>query len=195
LIEVAHNSIRFKRVGIIYGWGGSSAVHWQSWLARKCRTLGFETIYPKLSEKEKPVLRVWLRELKRALPAVDEETALVGHSAGCGAILHLLERKDVRRVGLVVLVAPLSLEKILASEAPFIAPFFEDIDFETVKKKAVRIEIFASDDDAWGGAAEARKLCRKLKKARLHVVRGGGHLNVSAGFHAFPEVLALLASR
>jgi len=185
---------KYSRVGIVYGWRGSSAIHWQTWLARKCRALGIETVYPKLPNKQRPKLGEWTAALNKALPRVDEETALVGHSLGCNAILHFLKRKSVKRVGLVVLVAPASVEKILASEAPFLVPFFQNVDFAAARKKAVRIEIFASDDDAWGGAAEARKLAARLG-AKLHVVRGGGHLNVSAGFHSFPEVFELLVSK
>ena len=185
---------KYSRVGIVYGWCGSSALHWQTWLARKCRKLGMKTAYPKLPNKQRPKLGEWMTALGKALPRVDEETALVGHSLGCNAILRFLKRKSVKRVGLVVLVAPLSLKQVLESDAPFVAPFLRDLDCAAARKKALRIVVLVSNDDSWSDLKDVRMLARKLG-AELRVVRGGGHLNASAGFHSFPEVLELLISK
>jgi len=182
---------KYSQVGIIYGWCGSSAIHWQTWLARKTRKSGIKTVYPKLPGKDRPDLNAWLKALEKGIANVDGRTALVGHSLGCCAILHMLKRKNILRVGLVVLVAPPSEERIAKSNAPFLAPFASGIDFMNARRKADRAEIFISDNDAWSSVKDAKKLAKNLR-AKLHIIHKGGHLNVSAGFNTFPEVLALI---
>ncbi len=182
----------YTRVAIVHGWSGSSAIHWQTWLARKCRKLGLKTIYPKLPNKYRPELSDWLSVLKRQLPVVDEKTVLVGHSLGCATILQLLRRPGIRKVGLVVLAAPTTAKKIAKSALPFLGGFFKGIDLPLARKKAGKIVIFTSDDDTWIDVREAKALAKELS-ADLHVIHKGKHLSVSGGFHTFPQVLELIA--
>jgi predicted alpha/beta hydrolase family esterase len=52
--------------------------------------------------------------------------------------------------------------------------------------------MFASDDDRYVNIEAAHRLAKVLG-AGFHIVQGGGHLSVSAGYHTFPEVLDLIA--
>ena len=182
---------KYTRIGLIYGIGGSNALHWQTWLAKKCRKLGIETHYPELPHKDHPVLEEWLLALEKEMPVIDEKTALVGHSLGCPAILHLLERKYIESVGLLVLVAPPTISIIRAGDYSFLLPFYENYNIDVIRAKAKRIELFASDDDIWSEFGEIKGRAGELG-ANLHVVSGGWHLNVASGHRKFPEILELV---
>lgn len=180
----------YSRIGIIHGLGGNAPMHWQTWLAKECRKAGIETHYPVLPNNEHPALEEWMAALEKEMPVIDEKTALVGHSLGCPTILQLLKRNDIASVGLVVLVAPPTLPIIRKSDYPFLAPFLESVDY-SVAKKAKRIELFVSDDDIWSEQDGIREFAGKLN-ANLHIVSGGGHLNVASGHRKFPEILNLI---
>jgi uncharacterized protein len=182
------------RVCILHGYGGSGVLHWQTWLAKKCQKLGLATIYPKLPSKDAPKLQAWLAALSEEMPKIDESTALVGHSLGCQTMLHLLARKDIKSVGLVILVAPLSISKIKESDLSFLAPFWNGIDAAALSRKAKRVVIFASDNDKWSNIEDARKLAKETH-ADLRIIASGGHLNASSGQHTFREVLGLISPK
>ncbi len=182
------------RVCILHGYGGSGVLHWQTWLAKKCLKLGLSVSYPKLPNKDAPKLGEWLVALKEEMPKIDENTALVGHSLGCPAILHLLARHDIKSVGLVILVAPPSIMKIRASELSFLAPFWDSLNSAALERKAKRIVIFASDNDKWGDVEDSRKLAKAVH-ADLRVIASGGHINASSGHHTFREVLGLISPK
>ncbi|MBI2445330.1 serine hydrolase family protein [Candidatus Micrarchaeota archaeon] len=182
------------RVLIIHGYASSGPKHWQTWLARECEKAGLETHYPDLPDPYRPDLAIWLQALKKDMPKIDAQTALVGHSLGCAIIHHILQRKDVRRAGHVILVAPATPAKVAASKLAFLNPFYEDMELETTKKKAKKIDVFASDDDVWMSMNESAALARQLD-ATLHTFVDGGHLSLNAGYHTFPEVLDVLLSQ
>lgn len=183
--------LAYSRVGIIHGYQGSGATHWQSWLARKCKALGAETHFPKLPDRfGQPKLSAWLEAIERTMPVIDEATALVGHSLGYPTILQLLKNDRIEAVGLVVLVSPSSRSRVEESNLSFLAHFYDGLNTAT-GAKARRIEVYASDNDPWVDPLAARDLATDLE-ACFHLIHGGGHLNTAAGYHTFPEILALL---
>jgi len=179
------------RVLILHGYLGSGRRHWQTWLAKECEKAGFETHYPKLPDPRHPDLAAWLDAVKREMPKIDAHTSLVGHSLGCALIHHVLKRSDIRNVGHVALVGPATPQKVAASDLSFLTPFYEDLDLPVTKKKAKRIDVFASDDDIWMSLDESARLARDLG-ATLHTFVDGGHLSINAGYTTFPEVLETL---
>ncbi len=176
------------RVLIIHGYASSGPKHWQTWLARESEKAGLETHYPDLPDPYHPDLAAWLAALKKEMPKIDAPTALVGPSLGCAVIHHLLKRKDIRRAGHAVLVAPATAEKVAASKLSFLNPFYENLDLPTTIKKSRKIDVFASDDDVWMSMNESARLAKELG-ATLHTFVDGGHLSLNAGYTSFPEVL------
>ncbi len=187
---------QIQRVGIIHGTGGSSAIHWQTWLSRKCERLGLEAIYPKLPNNNRPTLSAWLEALTRAMPVIDETTALVAHSMGCPTILQLLRaRVEIVKAGLVVLVAPSSQSRAVAIQ-PHLLQFYEgltDAAIGSLRQKIGSSTVFAADNDRVVCPVDAERIARLLG-SDFRLIPGGGHLNVTAGYHTFPEVLSLVTS-
>ena len=183
--------LAYQRVGIIHGYAGSGARHWQTWLARNCRLLGAETHYPKLPGRfAQPTLPAWLEAIERTMPVMDESTALIGHSLGCPTILQLLREEQIKQVGLIVLVAPSTLSRVAASELGFLRDFYENLNGRTACK-AKKAAVFTSDNDRWVDPYAALALALELH-ADFHLIKDGGHLNVASGHHTFPEVLDLI---
>ncbi len=173
---------------IVHGYGGSGATHWQRWLERKCRHLGIETHFPNLPDRfAEPKLPAWLEALERTMPVISQSTALVGHSMACPAILQLLARQS-NEAGLVVLAAPVTRDEMF----PCTRHFWDGFDPASVRGKTRRIEMFTSDNDRYVDTGIAQRLAADLG-AGFHIIPGAGHLSVAAGYHAFPEVLELIA--
>ena len=187
--------LKIRRVGIIHGTGGSERKHWQTWLAAQCRDQGLEVHYPKLPRANHPQLSAWLEALKRALPVIDRETALVCHSLGCVTSLQLLKDEGIKELGMLVLVAPPALSKVLASEYNFQAHFFDGLDDALIKAaiKARRVVLFESvNDHRWGDKKELG-YWKEALDPKVHIVRNGGHINLASGHHTLQPALDLLS--
>ena len=185
-----------RRIGIIHGAGGSGRKHWQSWLAGQCRNRGLEVYYPKLPESDRPRLSAWLRALEETMPVIDSSTALVCHSLGCATALQLLRKRGIKEVGLLVLVAPSSLSKVLASDFSFVAHFFDGLDYGLANAaiKTRRTALFDSNSDhQWRNAREIGYWKLALDP-QVHIVRDGGHINVASGHHTLQPVLDLIVA-
>lgn len=66
--------------------------------------------------------------------------------------------------------------------------YSKNFDWSTIKKNSQSIEIFHGDNDPYIPITEAQKLSNKLG-CNLKIINQGGHLNESAGFTEFPELL------
>ncbi len=189
-----HTDQTYDRVGIVYGHGGYYENHWQTWLARECKKARLETHYPDLPEPKWPVLENWLDALRKDMPVVDDQTVLVGHSLGCAAILHWLTSPKIKTVGAVILVGPAAESNVAKSKLAFLTPFHQNYDLQMVRKKARRIELFASDEDIWMSIDDSKKMAHELG-AHLHVFHKAGHLSINHGYTTFPEVLELIVGK
>ncbi len=67
--------------------------------------------------------------------------------------------------------------------------FYErDIDWQTIKQNCEKALVLHGDNDPYVPLSEAEELADKLD-CQLRVIKDGGHLNQSAGFVEFPELL------
>ncbi len=186
----------FTRLGIIHGYMNISGKPPLDHLASSARSLGIETIYPDLPERTGiPKPPAWLEAANRAMPVIDEATALVSFSLGYTTALNLVAYEArIERLGLLVIVAPGTPSVVRESEAPFLLPFFQYIvaTFDAVAKKAKRIAILTSDNDRWS-TLEFTLQMRRALGASLHIVHNGGHLDMETGYAKFPLVLDMIA--
>lgn len=169
---------------ILHGWQGSSADHWQTWLARR---LNSAASYPALPDADHPRLGPWMDALHRELTALDEDPVLLCHSLGCVLWLHHVDagHDGFPRPARVLLVAPPGGVRI-AELADFLpAP----LDAEAVAAAAGETRIVCSDDDPYcpGGA---RTRYGEPLGLPTEVIAGGGHLNTDAGYGPWPAVEA-----
>ena len=189
--------LEIRKVGIVHGYAGSGATHWQSWLERRCKTFGTETHFPKLPDRfSLPKLSAWLEALDRTMPIIDDTTALIGHSLGCPTIFQLLKSDRIKQVGLVALVAPSSRIRVEGSSLPeqlksTVMGFYDDFDPTYVADKAKRIEIYASDNDMWVDPDITFQLALGMR-ANFHLIHGAGHFSPSNGHYKFPEIFDLI---
>ena len=177
-----------KKIIILYGYAGNEETHWQTWLAHKCQSLGYDVCYPQFPNPDNPELSAWIEHLDLILPVLDENSIIVGHSLGCAVAFRLLEKVSVKKIKKLILVAPTNWSALKNTELKFLKPFYENFDFERVRTKTANIEIYIADDDPYIDSAEALDWQKQLQ-AKTFVIKNGGHLNVASGFTSFPEVL------
>lgn len=185
------------RVLILHGWQGNSPGHWQSWLAGELDGLGAAVLYPDLPECHEPCPDRWGRAVHehvgRLASLPGEERVVVCHSLGCVAWLR--EAHHIRldhRVDRVALVAP----PCPGAAVPELARFYPtNADARDVATAATHTRLVCADDDPYcpdGGAAEhwARPL-----GLPVDLLPGQGHLNVEAGYGAWPAMLDWVLGR
>ena len=179
--------LRAVPVVIVPGWQGSGEGHWQIWLRDQLAAAGREVRWPDFADLDYPLLADWvttLRDTLRGLP--DDGYDVVAHSLGAVLWLHhVATASDAPRAARVALIAPPSPTTTI----PEIAAFFPaPVDVDTVRHAADGTVLIAGDDDPYipEGIAAAYGLPLKIATT---VIPGGGHLNVEAGFGAWPSVL------
>ncbi|MEV0119569.1 alpha/beta hydrolase [Streptomyces sp. NPDC050844] len=176
---------------ILHGWQNHRPEgHWQRWLAGELGGRGARVSYPQLPDPDEPDLEVWLGCLQGLLDAeqgVGSERVVVCHSLGVLLWLHAVARGG-SRADRVLLVAPPSGDVLARYEevAGFGGP---EVTAAQVARAAGAVRLVAADDDPFcpGGAAARYGVPLGLD---TDVVPGGGHLDLDAGYGAWPSVLA-----
>jgi uncharacterized protein len=172
---------------VIPGWQGSGDGHWQTWLEEQLRAAGRETRRPAFTDLDNPDPADWLRALRATLAGLPADGYdVVAHSLGAVLWLHHVAAPGAApRAARVVLVAPPSP----STDIPEIAAFFPPpLDMDTVRDEADGTVLVAGDDDPYipEGIATAYGLPLKIATT---VIPNGGHLNVDAGYGAWPAML------
>lgn len=176
----------YGRVLILHGWNGSDAPHWQAWLAEKLQKEGHIVSFPSLPDRDNPDKEKWLdfiaKEAERFKP-----DAVVCHSLGCTAWLHLLGSRDLPVVQKLLLVAPPHDARGNSEiEAFFPAPLPEDLKAETAL-------LVLSDSDKYMSMKEAKTLMDGLK-IKTKILTEAGHINSDSGFGPLPLAYEFLIS-
>jgi predicted alpha/beta hydrolase family esterase len=176
---------------ILHGWQNRRPPgHWQHWLAGELTARGHAVGYPQLPDPDSPDLEVWLERLHTLLGAEPEgagrERVVVCHSLAVLLWLHAAARGGVR-ADRVLLVAPPSLDVIAGH--PEVAGFARlQVAGERVRAAAAVTRLVAGDDDPYCPGGAERHFGRPLG-LDTDVVPGGAHLDLEAGYGAWPSVL------
>ncbi len=174
------------KVVLIHGKDTDPSQKWYPWFKREMEKRGIEIIAPVMPKPNDPVMSEWLQEIDKTRP--DENTILVGHSRGCGAILGWLQKQPGSlKVKKVILLAPISGTKMsIKTESNFGFYTKEGYDFEKIKKHCKDFVVMHSKDDPWvpfeSGVENAKGLDAKFLKFNHY--RHFGH-----GFPEIPELL------
>lgn len=169
------------------GWQGSGDGHWQTWLEAQLRAAGRQTSRPAFTSPDEPDLGDWLTALRAAiadLPADGYD--IVAHSLGAVVWLHhVISPGNSPRPARVALVSPPSPNTTIPEIAAFFPP---PLDVEAVRHAADGTVLIAGDNDPYipEGIAAAYGLPLKIATT---VIPDGGHLNVDAGYGAWPAML------
>jgi hypothetical protein len=166
-----------------YEGGRENTRHWFSWLIKELNERNIEVsceLYPK---DWNPNYYEWKNIFEKN--KIDEETILIGHSAGCGFILKWLNENKIK-VKKIILVAPYVMG---IPEAPFLKDLnIQELDLK-LKKYFDEMIIFYSEDDMDCIVHDAKFIHSKLG-GKLIKFQNRGHFNLEdMGTNEFPELL------
>jgi hypothetical protein len=175
---------------IVHGWENRRpAGHWQHWLAGELAAQGHQVRYPQFPEPDEPVLDDWLALLREELGRLDgAERVLICHSLAVLLFWQAAPTLGELRPDRVLLVAPPSPDVLrkYAAVTAFAPPGIEISAPDPGLLRRARL--VAADDDPYfpGGAAP---VYAERFGVDVDVIPGAGHLDLPAGYGAWPSVL------
>lgn len=176
-------------VFIFHGTGGNPQENWFPWLERELKKLGIEVFVPRFPTPEGQSLENWIKAFEPYQKFVNETSVFVGHSIGPAMILRLLELRN-KPIGGGILVSAfdgiIGIEYFDNLNKTFVVPSFN---WEKIKRNCRKFVMLSGDNDPYVPLKFPRRIAKKLG-VLLQLVKKGGHLNATAGFTKFPEVLA-----
>jgi len=181
------------RVVIVHGAYGSPEENWFPWLKEQLESDGHQVIVPRFPTPEGQNPKAWLDILNKEAPSFDKNLIMVGHSLGPALILRKLENveKPIRATFLVsVFVGALGLPDFDPINIPFFDPPFN---WAKIRKNSSKFYVYNSDNDPYVPLVQGERVAEKLG-VKLNVVKGGGHINASAGFTKFERLLTDIRS-
>ena len=157
--------------------------HWIPWLKKQLEKLDISTsaeLYPK---NWKPNYNEWKKVFEKN--ELNENTILVGHSAGSTFILRWLA-ENKKKVNKVILVAPTIIK---SNDLKRLNPL-KDFNYNfSLKNYFNQLTIFYSDNDYKNIIESAKEIHTKLGGDIIHL-KGKGHFCLSdLGTEKFPELL------
>lgn len=163
-----------KQAVLLHGTGGNDKDYF--WFVDTKEYLeqnGYTVWWPALPNTDSPDLESALKFIQQNMPALDEESILIGHSSACPLILSILQRNDLH-IKQVILVAG------------YYAPIGDTVsgkmiekqgyDWDKIRESADQIILINSDDDPWGcDDVQARPVTNNLQ-AKFVLTEGQGHM-------------------
>jgi len=169
-----------KKILILHGWGGSNDPHWQYWLSKQLPNLGYDVLFPELTNKDYPNLLIWKEELEDILKNYKPNIVIL-HSLANTLWMHILNSSKIN-VDTLLMVAPPNP----------VLDIFELMCFNTTKipnyfgaKKGLMV---ASDNDIYFTKDGVEKLAKKMN-IPLHILENAGHINSDSGFGEWSWIL------
>ncbi|MDO8599711.1 MAG: alpha/beta fold hydrolase [bacterium] len=172
-----------RRIVLVHGWAGNPEEGWFPKFKKDLEEQGFVVTIPTM-RCQPPKMDVWVPQLAEVVGAPDEDTYLVGHSAGCITILRYLEGlPDGAKVGGAVFVAgftdPLGFEEL---KNYFVTP----IDWTKVRSKADGFVAIHSDNDKYVPLSHADVFERELGAQKV-ILHDKQHFEGGSGIKELPD--------
>jgi len=174
---------------LIHGSFGNPEENWFPWLKEQLEKDGNQVIVPKFPTPENQSLDSWLEVFEEYKNEIDKNTIFVGHSLGPAFILSVLENIDVKVKGCIFVAGFLGLlgnEEFDNVNKTFTT---KDFDWNKITSNCEQFLMFNSDNDPYVPLNHSRDMANGLG-IKLNIIKGGKHLNASAGFTKFPELLS-----
>jgi len=176
---------------IVHGYDGSGPGHWQRWLEAELRVRGIAVLIPNLPDPTAPQKDAWVAALAESIvTAGTAAVTFVCHSLGCWALDHLLADHAPPSARAALLVAPPSPLLLFEPVESFLPPPRRR---EAWAPIAERTLVVGSDNDEFTTAEEFEDIARTLGVAH-RIIPGAGHINVAAGYGAWPFALEWLGA-
>ncbi len=170
---------------ILHGTDCSPNSHWYPYIKQNLENKGYDVWVPALPNTNEANLKDWLPfVLKNG--TINENTIIIGHSAGSPLILSILENINIKIKQAILVAGFLVLDsKILQTS----------YNWDKIKSNVDDIIFINSDDDPWGcNDKQGRNMFDKLG-GTLIIRHGEGHMGSSTfkqPYKEFPFLLNLI---
>lgn len=166
--------------------------NWFPWLKRYLQSQWHAVYVPRFPTPENQTIASRCEILQRDTFRFDEETVLIGHSLGALYLLHILELEREQPIKKAILVSWFTGELWIEEFDILNTPFLKDtFDWETIRTNANEYILLHGDNDPYVPLRYAHSLQANLW-AKLVVIKNGWHLNESAWYTKFEELLEVL---
>lgn len=172
-----------KNAVIIHGTECKPDLFWYPWLKAQLLKFGYEVSVPSIPAINQESVE---ETLKKVHIELNEETILIGHSAGSPFILSLLERSNTK-VRLAVHVAGFSYE-LNGESVPILQRSY---DFSKIKNNCKDFLFFNSTNDPWGCDHEQGLKMQKELGGTL-IIQDEGHFGSTAQDQSYRDFPLLL---
>jgi uncharacterized protein len=179
-----------KNALILHGTNAKSTDNWFPWLKAELENIGYNVWVPDLPQADKPSIRRYNEFLLSKEFDFNEETIIIGHSAGAVAILGLLhELPNTVSINKAILVG--AFRNDLGWES--LNELFVPLDFKKIKQKAKQITLIHSDNDPYIPLEQPEYLAKELD-TDLIVLTGQKHFSIGDDpkFERLPYILEVL---
>lgn len=172
-----------KNAIILHGTGGSPEVFWHPWLKEVLEKKGYDVWIPQLPDTDNPQLKTWLPYILEN-GKFNEETVIVGHSAGAAIILALLEDLD-EKIRKAILVGGYCMSTGKDGVNGVLRKVY---DWEKISKSTKEKLIFInSDNDPWGcDDFQGRRMMDMAGGIQI-IIKGEGHMGSNSFNQPYKE--------
>ncbi len=176
-----------RRAFIIHGWQGNPQQGWYPWLGKLLEGRGFKVEIPSMPNNMDPQPGEWVSTLSKLVAKPDENTYLIGHSAGANTIMkYLAEARG--RIGGAVLVAPWPCLK--AKDRRYGKEMggrwlSDGYPWSVIRENAKSIAALFSTNDPYVNYLDS-EIFEKELHCKVMVMRGWAHFNEHRGITELP---------
>lgn len=165
----------------------SSNFAWIPWLQKQLITKDIKTDTPEMPFAFESDYEIWKTEFERF--DVDEQTTLIGHSAGGGFLLRWFTENKEKKIDKLILVAP-SIDPDKNSKTGFCNFVLE----KNITARTNKTIIVVSDQDSEGVLKSVDILKNEISDIQTVVISGLGHFipDHMNGSLKFPELRDLI---
>lgn len=173
---------------LFHGTGSTPRSNWLPWLRDALEARGHRVIVPAFPTPDGQTVAEWMTVLSQ-YPPPDQQSVLIGHSAGATFALRVLERVTTPVRG-AVLVA--GVTDVMGNDFdPLLADFLAGgFDWPAIRQNGGELHVFHSSDDPYVPLRQAETMVAHTA-AVAHFVATAGHFSSSSGYREFPELLEL----
>ncbi len=177
-----------KKAIIFHGTECRPEDFWYMWLKQQLEANGYSVELPYYPDMNRVPISVFAPRVMSQFE-LDEETVLIGHSAGVPLILTMLEHSD-QKVALAVMVAGFS-EPLSGGKDVILQ---DSYDWKKIKQNASRFIFINSDNDPWGCDDSQGKRMHEKLGGKL-IIRHDGHfgsISLNQPYKEFPLLKKLI---
>jgi uncharacterized protein len=180
-----------KNAVILHGTGETPNSYWYPYIEKELEKNDYAVSIPQLPDTDHPTYDNWLPAALKE--SYNEETIIIGHSAGGPLVLSVLEKLPTK-VKQAILVA--GYVRIKGKETKPDAILQQNYDWKKIRNNVDDILFLNSDNDPWGcNDVEGRYMLDQINKGKLIIMKGEGHMGsgrFQQPYNEFPFLLKLI---